>query len=137
NAGAIVLHVTAFGNLIAWRGNIDGNWDVNTTANWSGTGGLYSDGAAVTFDDTAIGTTNIAIAAGGVSPSSVTFNNATLAYTIGGAGGINGSVGLVKNGAGSVTLNGTNGFTGAVQVNAGTLNIASASAVASAASITL
>ena len=37
----------------------NGNWDTNTTGNWTGGTGVYADGGVAKFDDTASGTTAI------------------------------------------------------------------------------
>jgi autotransporter-associated beta strand protein len=56
-------------------------------------------------------------------------------YVVGGPGGISGSTTLTVNGVGSVTLTSANTYTGATTLNAGTLNLATGSAVGSTSSI--
>jgi fibronectin-binding autotransporter adhesin len=116
----VKLTVTGGLNASVWKGTVNGTWDTSTT-NWTKNliaGQAYTDGDAVTFDDTA--STKV-VTGGAVSPFSVLFNN-TVAYTssanIGGAWTV-----LVKSGSGAVTLSGANTFTGNIRINAGTLQI--------------
>jgi rhamnogalacturonan endolyase len=109
-------------NLV-WTGAGSTAWDT-TTSNWlnGGAATVYSDGAAVVFDDSAT-TTTVAIGAP-VSPQDITFNNVTKNYTLGGSA-IAGPTGIIKNGTGTVTLNNANSLSGLVVVNAGTLALGS------------
>ena len=84
------------------------------------------------FNDSAAGTTTVSIS-GNVSPSSVTFNNNTLSYTLTGASGIAGFTGLAINGSGAVTIANSNSYTGGTTLNAGRLNLANAAALGAAA----
>ncbi|MES2570740.1 MAG: autotransporter-associated beta strand repeat-containing protein, partial [Verrucomicrobiota bacterium] len=52
---------------LTWLGGINGSWDINTTANWGGASTRFSNGANLTFDDTATGPATLTVAAGGVS----------------------------------------------------------------------
>ncbi len=130
-------------NLVVTQGNSspvlwavgNGNWDINTTANWKGTNGAtglkYVEGSSVTFDDTASGTSPIAVALNTtVNPASVTANLTNKTYTIGGTGTIGGSGPLTKNGTGTLILAGTNTYTGGTVVNTGTLEADTNSALA-------
>src|SRR5207244_2848443 len=112
---------------LQWRGDIDGTWDNNNHANWAGgaNSGKFVNGDRVLFDDTATGTTNVTVAAAGVSPAQTHFVNSTLDYVISGPGAISGAGDLIKDGAAMVTLTGNNNFTGQVQINAGTLALTS------------
>jgi autotransporter-associated beta strand protein len=105
-----------------WTGAVDGNWDVGATANWVG-GATFSNGSFAVFDDTATGTTNVTVAAGGVSPASTTVNNATKPYTFGG-GAIGGSGNLTKTGAATLTLSAANTYAGSTIINGGTVVLA-------------
>ncbi len=111
---------------LTWVGGLAGNaWDVNTTANWTGSiDGRYFDGDLVAFDDTGSNSPNINLTSK-LQPGSLTFNNNTENYTLGGGGYISGSTGLTINGLGKVTLANTsaNDFTGAIAINSGTLQI--------------
>jgi fibronectin-binding autotransporter adhesin len=118
-----------------WRGGVNGNWDT-TTLNW-GAGNAYSAAASsapVVFGDLdglrdPVATRDILIQSPGVSSvAGVVFNNSTAAYTLSTAGslGLSGAGGLAKNGSNRLTISGTHTFAGAVQVNAGSLVLASA-----------
>jgi autotransporter-associated beta strand protein len=110
------------GTNLVWSGSVSATWD-NTTANWlSGSGAtVFSNGCAVTFNDTAI-TAAVTIPAP-VSPSSVTFSNSALNYSVSGAGGLAGATGLTKSGTGTLTLSGANTQTGNTMVQGGNLTI--------------
>jgi autotransporter-associated beta strand protein len=138
SAAAVAAHYQAFldagNNLstnLAWAvGN--GTWDIDTTANWTnGTAmSVYSEsngiGNRVTFNDTATGSSPIAISLNTtVNPATIT-NNSTKNYTLSGAGNLAGSGGITKSGSGTLTLNlaGTSTFTGPVNLNGGILDFA-------------
>jgi autotransporter-associated beta strand protein len=115
-----------------WSGNVNGNWDINTTANWigglSGTPQTYQQvtvpGDAVLFDDTASGTTTVTLTTN-LSPTAITVNNSAKTYTFGGTGGLSGTTGLTKQGSGMLTLtnSGTNNFSGPVTLGGGDLQL--------------
>jgi hypothetical protein len=96
---------------LVWTGTVNGTWDVNSTANFSGNApGKFNDGDHVTFDDLGSNTA-ITIAAGGVAPGSVTFSNTiTKDYSLSG-GPITGATSLLLSGGGKLTLSGTNTYT--------------------------
>jgi autotransporter-associated beta strand protein len=108
------------GNVI-WKGNIDANWDLDTTANWvlesDSSVTNYLQGDTVVFNDSA--TTSTVTLTGTLSPVSTTFNNPTLAYTLSGAAIAGGS--LIKDGAATATLLNNNTYAGTTTVTAGTL----------------
>ena len=112
--------------VLTWDGTNNGDWNT-TTANWrpaSGPDTVYIDTAFVTFDDTLRGTTSVSLV-GTLSPGTLTVNNTFSNYVFGGTGNISGTVGLVKNGSGSLILDnsGANDFSGGVTINSGTLQI--------------
>ncbi|HEV8606106.1 MAG TPA: autotransporter-associated beta strand repeat-containing protein [Tepidisphaeraceae bacterium] len=121
NNGSIRLTVPPPGSKI-WTGATDGNWDT-TTNNWLPS--QFANGNDAIFDDSASGTTTVNIVSP-VTPASVTVNNTTKAYTIGGAA-ITGATGLVKGFAGTLTLTGTNSFTGPVTIKNGVVSVAAIS----------
>jgi fibronectin-binding autotransporter adhesin len=119
------------GHNLNWAGGIDGNWDIVTTANWYNNtiplnpDKFYRDDN-VTFADTyGPGATPVAnpdiTLTTTVTPTSVTFNNNAVNYSLSGIGAIAGSTGLVKSGTGSLTLNTVNTYSGDTIVNGGAL----------------
>jgi autotransporter-associated beta strand protein len=114
-----------------WTGAVSADWST-TANNWKlntdGSATAFIAGDAVNFDDTLLGNADIAVVTA-ASPASVTFANATTAYTITSAGGgISGTGTLTKGGAGLVTLEGDNSYTGVTTINAGTLLLHGANA---------
>ena len=113
-------------------GTPNGNWDINTTANWiggvSGAPATYQQvvvpGDAVLFDDTATGTTTVNLTTT-LSPAAITVNNSAKTYSFGGPGGLSGATGLTKQGSGMLMLtnSGTNSFTGPVTIGAGSVQL--------------
>jgi len=107
-----------------WNGNVNGSWDINTTANWltNGTSAVYLDGNVVTFDDTATSyTVSNAIGATFFSPGSVSVLNIQNPYTI--SANIGGAAAVTKAGGNVLTLTGNNTFSGSLTLNSGTLNL--------------
>src|SRR5678815_2142123 len=119
------LQVLPGNPFITWIGGVDGNWDVNTTAHWAGDNTAYTTGANVTFDNLGAARPNVTVAAGGVSASSIVFNNASVNYTIGGAAiTVTAGAGVTKGEAGNVTLN-ANVTTPITTINTGALTVGS------------
>ena len=116
-------------STLVWTGSVNGTWDANTTANFSGIpSGNFSDGDLVTFNDTGLRTA-ITVAASGVAPGSVVFSNTTAKdYSVSG-GPIEGETSLVVSGGGHVTLGSVNTYTGGTIVTDGTLEIVGAEAL--------
>ena len=131
--GNVRLTVTGNAASLTWVGAVSGAaWDLQTTANFSGANpGTFYNLDAVTFDDTSA---NRSITlTGSLAPRSLVMNT-TLGYTLGGAGTLDGTASLVKNGAGTLTLAGTaaNTFSGGLTLNAGTIVLANDAANAGA-----
>jgi fibronectin-binding autotransporter adhesin len=122
---ALVINSTVNPSLTWGVGN--GLWDIAISLNWKKFGVVtnYHEGDAVTFDDTASGTSPITITLNTtVNPASISAINNTKAYIISGTGAINGTVGLNVAAAGSLTLATTNTYTGGTAVSSpGQLNI--------------
>ncbi len=122
----ILLTVSGSSKSLTWTGETDGTWDVNTTTNWS-------DGAnpekffnfdAVTFGDAGINR-DLTIAAGGVTPASLTVNAAAgIDYSLSGPGMLLGGTGISKSGEGTLVINNSNANTGPTEITGGTLRIA-------------
>ena len=124
---SIDLHITQAVDFLTWSGAVNGNWDINTTANWlnGGVAAKYLEpgtvGDAVSFDDTAA--VGVVTPTTSVKPAVVIVTNNTLNYTIGGAGAITGSGSLLKSGSGTLTLTTANTFSGGVSATAGTIQV--------------
>ncbi len=150
NSGSIDLSIGPAGVTVTpllWVGAVgsilNSSWDLSTM-NWLDTNGnpvAYSNPDFVHFDDTAsnpvvtLTTTNLV-------PSVLTFTNDGVAfggldYTLNGTGAIEGKVGLLKDGLGSVTLSESGGdnFSGGVTVNNGTVVLDDAPTVLSPAAL--
>lgn len=126
---SIDLNITTV-NAPRWDGQAGGNWDIGLTTNWVNIGdGLptfFAQGNPVVFNDLAAGTTTANLVTT-VNPTSVTFDNSSLNYTVSGTGKISGSTGLTKQGLGVTTIANTGGndYTGKTVVAGGTLSVAS------------
>ncbi|MCX6880062.1 MAG: autotransporter-associated beta strand repeat-containing protein [Verrucomicrobia bacterium] len=121
NAGS--AYVFRLANPLLWSGTVNGDWDLNTTANWTADGfsAKYGDGDIPAFDDSATRTTvNLTTT---LAPGGVTVTNSSKDYTFTGSGKLTGPTGLTKNGTGVLTLLTDNDFTGATIINEGTLQL--------------
>jgi autotransporter-associated beta strand protein len=120
-------------SFYVYTGAASNVWDTSSqNFSFNGSNASFATGGAVLFDDTAgTGSNVVSIAAGGVSPSLVVFNNSSSSYTINGPGGITGSGLLEVLGGGTVTLNTSNTYTGGTIVGAGTLILGSTGRIAS------
>ncbi len=135
-AGQTFIKLVVAGDPVTllWKGNVSGAWDAATTANWLNGAAAdffqYND-AVVLDDDTA--TTRTLTLSGSLAPRSIVMNTA-LGYTLGGAGTLDGTASLVKNGAGTFTFAGSaaNTFSGGLTLNAGTIQLANDAANAGA-----
>lgn len=114
-----------------WTGALSGEWSTNLLAspkNWT-SNSLAADflaGNAVVFDDTLKSNSFVNISVSNVTPFSVTFNNNTTNYTVGGAYGIAGTAALIKGGAAAVVLTNNNTYTGNTIINSNRLTIGNA-----------
>jgi formylglycine-generating enzyme len=120
---SLIIVSTSEPATLVWNGGPTGIWDVNTTANFSGSAsGKFNDGDHVRFNN-AGGSMSIEIAAGGVAPGSLVFANTSgNDYSLSG-GPIQGATGLTISSGGHVTLSDANTYTGATTVSAGTLSL--------------
>jgi autotransporter-associated beta strand protein len=118
----------AIPNPMLWKGYVNTNWDMFSTANWSNNVTLAADvclpGDNVMFND-ASSVTNVTLV-GSIAPSTTTFSNVVNHYTLSGSGSIvSGS--LLKQGSGVMTMNNANTYAGGTVITAGTLEINNAS----------
>ena len=103
NTGTTVdVNVSGSAANLVWQGSVDGNWDVNATANWDNGGGndVYVDLDQVTFNDTAA-TTNVNVAQT-TYPGQVTMSQSGT-YTFTGANSIR-SLGPIQMNSGTTVL---------------------------------
>jgi autotransporter-associated beta strand protein len=112
---------------VAWVGGSSSDWDT-FSANWQDTASLatvaFSQFDDVIFDSrgSAAPVVNLTEA---ISPNSITVNASTdyLLTSFGNNGGITGSLGLTKLGAGILTLDTTNNYSGATLIQSGTVQV--------------
>jgi autotransporter-associated beta strand protein len=128
--GQIKLNITGIDTLV-WTGSVSADWDVGTAVNTGGTMNWktasnnaptnFVTGDVVAFTDTASAfAVNITTA---VQPSGLTVNNSTNTYTFSGPGSITGTVGLTKQGTGTLILLTNNTYSGTTTVSAGTVQV--------------
>ena len=122
NPSYVRLVVTGNAASLVWRGTNGSAWDGATT-NWlnGAAADKFFPYDAVRFDDSS--TNGSVIISGSVLPRIVMVSNTTRAYTLGG-GSLDGPTGLIKLGAGTLTLSGSNSFSGGIFLNGGTLALA-------------
>lgn len=114
----VTLTLTGTVQDVKWTGAVNGNWDINTTKNWTANGlpAPFCDYDDVIFDDTATGTATVnlttSLAPGGVN---VTGN---AVYTLTGLGKLTGTTGLTINDNCIVTVLTDNDYTGNTTINA-------------------
>ncbi|MGD0259255.1 MAG: autotransporter-associated beta strand repeat-containing protein [Verrucomicrobiota bacterium] len=108
---------------LTWVGGGLDNWDT-TSYEWvNGANSFaFQSGDSVRFDQTGAANPTVNLP-GFVTPASVVVSNTTAAYTFQGAGGINGSTGLIKTNSGTLTVLTTNGYTGPTIIGGGTLSV--------------
>lgn len=121
-----------------WAGGVNNNWDTNTL-NWTngGVAAVYREGDLVVFNDAApTGLVNLAGKAPH-TPYSWSVTNNGLNYVFAGTNSVGGTAGLIKSGAGSLTLAESNDtFSGGITVNGGILILdAAANAISGGLSI--
>ena len=113
--GTTSVVVTVPSAVLTWTGATDANWDFSTK-NWANDA-TFSNGDAVSFDDTA--TRTAVVVAGAVQPSGVSVGG-TKDWTFSGEG-IGGTAAISKSGTGSLTLEGTHGYAGLTKIDGGSL----------------
>jgi fibronectin-binding autotransporter adhesin len=118
-----VTPVSLSGSYTTYTGAVNGSFDTSTmNFSFNGSSVAFQNGNSVLFDDTATGTHNIVVAAGGVSPSVVTFNNTTATAPYNFSGDSITSAGMLTLvGSGTVSLGNLNTFLGGVNLSNGSL----------------
>ena len=115
---------------LVWVGDgVSNTWNFSAP-NWNAGGGAtaFVDGDPVTFDDSGSNTPAIDVPVN-VSTSHITVANDTKGYTIGGAGSVISSGGLLKSGPAALTLSGTTSFGSAISMQDGSLTLSGTSSV--------
>ena len=135
--GLISLNVTGTDSII-WTGVNSTNWDAGTAINVGGTNNWQTKslsattnfvaGDSVIFDNSSSGAVSpgVVTLTQIVQPSSVTFNNSTIPYTLSGTGFIADGASaatLTVLGSGTVTLTSPNYYSGGTFISSGQLNI--------------
>ncbi|MGH7952072.1 MAG: beta strand repeat-containing protein, partial [Limisphaerales bacterium] len=126
----IVLVLTNGPASLTWTGSDPANptyWDLGVTTNWlafKGTANEASstfDQADSTFFDDTAASSLVDIRTNNLQPGFVTVSNNILNYTFTGSGLLSGSMSLVKNGSGTLTLlnSGGDSYKGGVAVDGG------------------
>ncbi|HEY3861590.1 MAG TPA: hypothetical protein VGO59_06840 [Verrucomicrobiae bacterium] len=128
----VQLIVAGKGDLLVWNnGSGNGQWDVQTSFNWSNLTSRVEDqfftADAVVFDDSithaANPTTSVVIGSGQVVIPSIVTNNSTTNYTISGSGKISGGASIVKSGPSTLNIGTENDFTGNLAIGAGAVQL--------------
>ena len=126
------------GDFPIWTGANNGLWSGGN--NWqlfnAGTPTDFLPGDAVLFSDSAT-TTAVSISGSNVAPTSVTFNNSVLNYTLSGSKGIVGAATLTKSGGASLLISNSNAYTGGTIVAGGLLQLGAQSAIPDNTAITV
>jgi fibronectin-binding autotransporter adhesin len=147
NPSQLILQITIealhWTGMTGGTGAADGGWNLTST-NWSNDANnaaiAYADGAVVNFGDInpvtggSISNSNITLNST-FAPTSITFSNSAVNYSISGIGGITGATGITLNGTGIVTLATANSFTSPVAINSGALTIANAAALGNSSAV--
>jgi len=135
--GSVLLDITGnSGYALDWSSTSSTAWDTVST-NWNNlansTPSTFLAGDSVQFDDTPGVSTLVEIAAGvTVYPSGILDNATNNYFTIGGAGSIGGTGGIVMSGPSTLAINTANTFSGPVDIQAGTLQTQNGAALGSA-----
>jgi fibronectin-binding autotransporter adhesin len=127
-SGEIDLSISVAGLTISdllWVGAVNGtlnsNWDIGITPDWTNSStevsSAYTNPDVVVFDDSA-SNPNVILKTN-LTPSSLTFSNSVLNYSLSGTGRIGGPAGLVMDGSATAILSesGTDTFSGGVVIN--------------------
>ncbi len=108
---------------LTWDGDVSPNWDTTET-NWFAAGpNFYADGDYVLFPDgAATGNVNLTAV---FAPGGVTVSNTSLPYSFTGGGAIGGTIGLLKQGTGTLVIDnsGNNSYSGVTTISNGTVQI--------------
>lgn len=117
--------ITISGGIpLSWNGFTSSSWDTTGSLNWldsTPANQNFQNGDLVTFGEG--GANPGVVLTGDLRPGSIIANAATTNYSFSGSGAINGTTGLVKSGASTLTIGTANGYTGTTTLNDGRLRI--------------
>lgn len=134
NSGSLDYRVSGVNPV--WTGDFSGEWSTTILAspkNWfTNVQTDYIDGDAVTFNDSAAGTTAVTLNTT-VTPASVIFDHGIHVYSVTGSGAIAGTGSLTKSGGETLTIGTANTYSGGTIVNGGTLALDSGASLGSGA----
>lgn len=125
--GVISLEVAELreATSVVWTGDEDNQWNLADKANFKvqedDKADVFVSGDNVIFNDEA--KNGNVVLTEDVNPSTVTFDNSNLEYTLSGDKAITGTSSITKKGSGNVNITNVNTFKGSVNVNAGTLSV--------------
>lgn len=126
NGNSLQFTTTTVGAVadIVWSGATNGDWDIETTQNWTlgGSSDVYFDADNVTFNDAGTETTVNVVDT--VAPSSIVVDSSKNYSFASGGGSITGDTSLVKRGSSTLTMGLANSFTGGAVIEAGTVDTA-------------
>jgi len=127
NGNNIMLRVvSSAGTNLTWRGDVNNQWNVTTTANWRHAGGgalTFTNGDNVTFNDTGSNAAPIDLTTD-LSPGNIVVNSTNnYTFATSGSGKLTGTVVLTKTNTGTLTILTDNDNVGSTLVRAGTLRI--------------
>ena len=133
--GSIDLSIGVVVNALTWYGNVNADWNINTTPNWkdfTGTAANYRQygttnlvGDIVTFDDSLYNDginpprTNINLTTT-LQPAILKVSGFSSAYSFAGPGKLSGTAQLNASGSGSLKISTANDFSGGTTMDAGT-----------------
>lgn len=122
-ASAITVTFSGDAADLVWSGSPDNVWNINSTQNWTNNANpdKFFQYDNVTFDDTGAGGTILLSTS--LSPGTVTFNNASNSYVLGGAGSLTGATKVIKSGAGIASIATDNTYAGGTTIHEGTLRV--------------
>lgn len=127
----LVISIYVPKNLV-WTGGANGNWNINTDANWLDgvIASVFNNLDVITFNS--IGSTNpTANLVGTLAPASAVVDTSANDYTFSGSGQIGGNASLAKVGSGVLNLNTVNTYAGGTVVSNGTLRVGANNAIPS------
>lgn len=126
DAGTSATLDVAAGIALTWTGATNGNWDVDTTANWQdalANPEMFYWLDSVTFNETGSATQPTVTLTQEVRPLQVTVSEPSVNYSFIGTGFISGTASLTKSGDAKLTIATNNTNSGDTTIQAGTVEV--------------